>query len=234
MNRQCDEIIRFMKDFGGITSAEAMADLGVYRLASRIHDIRKEGVKIKSETVTSKNVTARKSISRDIVWRKNDMAMNKVILCGRIAKDIELKQTNSGITVTQFSIALNKGDGKADFFSVVAWRNTAEFISKYFGKGDGICIDGHLTSRQYENDGAKHTVYEVVADNVSFSEGRRSSQSDVNIEGEQMHTKSNKSSPAPSAKQETASYRHPNNIGLAPDVNLPHLEEIAPNDDLPF
>lgn len=55
MNRQCEEIIRFMKDFGGITSAEAMADLGVYRLASRIHDIRKEGVKIKSETVTSKN-----------------------------------------------------------------------------------------------------------------------------------------------------------------------------------
>lgn len=150
------------------------------------------------------------------------MAMNKVILCGRIAKDIELKQTNSGISVTQFSIALNKGDGKADFFNVVAWRNTAEFISKYFSKGDGICIDGHLTSRQYEKDGAKHTVYEVVADSVSFSEGRRIQQGDANIEGEQMHTQSNKSSPAPSAKQESASY------------NNPQFEEIAPDEDLPF
>lgn len=150
------------------------------------------------------------------------MAMNKVILCGRIAKDIELKQTNSGITVTQFSIALNKGDGKADFFNVVAWRNTAEFISKYFSKGDGICIDGHLASRQYEKDGAKHTVYEVVADSVSFSEGRRASQSDANIEGEQMHTQSNKSSPAPSEKQESASYQNP------------QFEEIASDEDLPF
>ena len=150
------------------------------------------------------------------------MAMNKVILCGRITKDIELKQTNSGITVTQFSIALNKGDGKADFFNVVAWRNTAEFISKYFSKGDGICIDGHLASRQYEKDGAKHTVYEVVADNVSFSEGRRGQQSDSSIEGEQTYTNTNKSSPAPSVKQETSSYQNS------------QFEEIAPNDDLPF
>lgn len=150
------------------------------------------------------------------------MAMNKVILCGRITKDIELKQTNSGITVTQFSIALNKGDGKADFFNVVAWRNTAEFISKYFSKGDGICIDGHLASRQYEKDGAKHTVYEVVADNVSFSEGRRGQQSDSSIEGEQIYTNTNKSSPAPSVKQETSSYQNS------------QFDEIAPNDDLPF
>lgn len=150
------------------------------------------------------------------------MAMNKVILCGRITKDIELKQTNSGITVTQFSIALNKGDGKADFFNVVAWRNTAEFISKYFSKGDGICIDGHLAFRQYEKDGAKHTVYEVVADNVSFSEGRRGQQSDLSIECEQTYTNTNKSSPAPSANQETASYQNS------------QFEEIAPNDDLPF
>ena len=150
------------------------------------------------------------------------MAMNKVIICGRITKDIELKQTNSGITVTQFSIALNKGDGKDDFFNVVAWRNTAEFISKYFSKGDGICIDGHLASRQYEKDGAKHTVYEVVADNVSFSEGRRGQQSDLSIDGEQIYTNTNKSSPATSVKQETASYQNS------------QFEEIAPNDDLPF
>ena len=150
------------------------------------------------------------------------MAMNKVILCGRITKDIELKQTNSGITVTQFSIALNKGDGKADFFNVVAWRNTAEFISKYFSKGDGICIDGHLASRQYEKDGSKHTVYEVVADNVSFSEGRRGQQSDLSIDGEQIYTNTNKSSPSPSVKQETASFQNS------------QFEEIAPNDDLPF
>lgn len=98
--------------------------------------------------------------------------LNKVILVGRLTADPEIKTTTTGISVTTFSLALNKGDGKAEFFTVVAWRNTAEFICKYFHKGDGICIDGHLASRQYEKDGVKHTAYEVVCDNVGFAEGR--------------------------------------------------------------
>ena len=104
------------------------------------------------------------------------MAMNKVLMVGRITADPELKQTNSGVEVTRFSIALNTATNKPDFFNVVAWRQTATFITRYFKKGDGICIDGHLESRSYEKDGVKHTVYEVICDSAGFAEGRVSSE----------------------------------------------------------
>lgn len=102
------------------------------------------------------------------------MAMNKVLMVGRITVDPELKQTNSGTGVTRFSIAVNMATNKTDFFNVVAWKQTATFITRYFHKGDGICIDGHLESRTYEKDGVKHTVYEVICDNAGFAEGRAS------------------------------------------------------------
>lgn len=104
------------------------------------------------------------------------MAMNKVLMVGRLTADPELKQTTSGIEVTRFSIALNMATNKTDFFNVVAWRQTATFITRYFKKGDGICIDGHLESRTYEKDGVKHTVYDVICDNEGFAEGRASNE----------------------------------------------------------
>ena len=104
------------------------------------------------------------------------MAMNKVLMVGRLTADPELKQTNSGIEVTRFSIAVNMATNKTDFFNVVAWRQTATFITRYFKNGDGICIDGHLESRTYEKDGVKHTVYDVICDNAGFAEGRVSSE----------------------------------------------------------
>ena len=104
------------------------------------------------------------------------MAMNKVLMVGRLTADPEVKQTTSGIEVTRFSLAINMATNKTDFFNVVAWRQTATFISRYFRKGDGICIDGHLESRTYEKDGAKHTVYEVICDSAGFAEGRVSTE----------------------------------------------------------
>ena len=101
------------------------------------------------------------------------MALNKVILCGRITKDPELRQTDSGVEVSRFSVAVSSGKDKTDFFDCVAWRQTATFLCRYFHKGDGICIDGHLSSRKYEKNGVTHTVYEVIADNVGFSEGSK-------------------------------------------------------------
>ena len=80
------------------------------------------------------------------------MSLNKVIMQGRLTADPELKQTPNGILVTSFSLALNKDEGKADFFNIVAWRHNAEFICKYFKKGDGIIITGHLSSRSYEKE----------------------------------------------------------------------------------
>lgn len=100
------------------------------------------------------------------------MAMNKVLMVGRLTADPELRKTDTGLEVTRFSIALNVAANKTDYFNVVAWRQTATFISQYFRKGDGICIDGHLSSRSYEKDGVKHTVYEVICDSAGFAEGR--------------------------------------------------------------
>lgn len=105
---------------------------------------------------------------------------NKVILGGRIARDPELKTTPSGLFVTQFSIAVNRKSTKdqqapqADFFNVTAWRNTAEFITKYFRKGSSICITGLLQTRSFtDKNGAKREVTEVLADEAYFVDSKQ-------------------------------------------------------------
>ncbi len=106
--------------------------------------------------------------------------LNRVILMGRLVSDPELKTTTSGISVTSFRIAVDRSyvkagaERQADFFDIVAWRNTAEFVCRNFAKGSLIAIDGQLQSRQYQaKDGTNRTVVEVVADNVSFTGERR-------------------------------------------------------------
>lgn len=101
--------------------------------------------------------------------------MNNVALTGRLVADPELKTTQSGIEVTSFRIAVNQNyvkqgeERKADFFNIVAWRQTAAFICKYFHKGYGIDVVGKLQSRTYvDNDGTNRYVVEVVADSVGF------------------------------------------------------------------
>lgn len=101
---------------------------------------------------------------------------NKTILIGRLTQDPELKMTASSIPVTSFTIAINrKGKEKiADFLNIVAWRNTAEFVTKYFKKGQAILIVGSVQTRSYEDkDGKKRMVFEVVADEVQFAEPKR-------------------------------------------------------------
>lgn len=104
------------------------------------------------------------------------MALNKVIMVGRLTADPELRKTDSGLEVTRFSIAVSMGANKTSFFNVVAWRTTATFITRYFKKGDGICIDGHLEYRKYEKDGAIITVYEIICGAAGFAEGRASNE----------------------------------------------------------
>ena len=105
---------------------------------------------------------------------------NKVILGGRIARDPELKTTQSGLSVTQFSIAVNRKSTKeqqapqADFINVTAWRNTAEFITKFFRKGSSICIVGSLQTRSFtDKTGSKREVTEVVADEAYFVDSKQ-------------------------------------------------------------
>jgi single-strand DNA-binding protein len=103
---------------------------------------------------------------------------NKVILAGRLTADPELKQTPQGVSVTTFGIAINRkykgADGAypTDFFNIVAWRNTAEFITKHFKKGRAILLCGQLQNRSWEKDGQKHTVTEVIADEVDFADSK--------------------------------------------------------------
>jgi single-strand DNA-binding protein len=102
-------------------------------------------------------------------------SFNKVILIGNLVADPELKKTPNGVSVTSFRIAVGRRftrDGEApqaDFIDIVAWRQTAEFVSRYFKKGSMIALQGSIQTRNYEDkQGNKRTAVEVVADNVSF------------------------------------------------------------------
>lgn len=113
--------------------------------------------------------------------------LNRVILMGRLVSDPELKTTGTGISVTSFRIAVDRSyvksgeERKADFFDIVCWRNTAEFVCRYFGKGSLIAVEGQLQSRTYQaKDGTNRYVVEVVADNVSFTGERRDNSNGYN------------------------------------------------------
>ena len=107
---------------------------------------------------------------------------NKVILGGRLTADPELKTTTSGIVVTSFSIAVNRrpsktADGQtnqqSDFFNCTAWRNTAEFITRYFRKGSSICITGTLQNRTWnDQQGNKRYATDIVVDEVHFVDSK--------------------------------------------------------------
>lgn len=105
--------------------------------------------------------------------------INAVILSGRLTADPELKTTQSGIAVTAFSVAVNRPKRKdeeqqTDFVNIVAWRQTAEFVSHYFRKGNLIGIEGSIQARKYEDrDGNKRTAFEVLANRVHFLETKR-------------------------------------------------------------
>ena len=103
---------------------------------------------------------------------------NLVVLTGRLTQDAELKTTPNGVSVTSFSIAVDrrgKGEDKqTDFINIVAWRQTAEFIAKYFKKGSMIGIEGSIQTRRYQDkDGNNRTAFEVIANNVQFVESKR-------------------------------------------------------------
>lgn len=112
-------------------------------------------------------------------------ALNKVVLIGNLTADPELKQTQSGISVVSFTIAINRrvkkeGQPDADFVRIVAWRKTAEIVGQYFKKGKPILVCGSIQSRSYtDNQGNKRSVTEVVADEVGFAESKSESQSDA-------------------------------------------------------
>lgn len=139
--------------------------------------------------------------------------MNNVCMTGRICADLELRQTDSGHAVTQFRIAVRRPHAKediTDFFNIVAWRQSAEFIHKYGKKGDMIAVDGILCNREYTNqEGQKRYITEIVADNVSIVGGRRENST-------------------PSGEPHTAPQGDPRSVGT------PGMTELPTDADLPF
>ena len=121
---------------------------------------------------------------------------NLAILTGRLTSDVELKVTTSGISVCNFTIAVDraykKGEEKqTDFLNVVCWRTTAEFVSKWFKKGSLIGIEGSIQTRKYQDkDGNNRTAFEIVANNVHFIESKRSA--DVNVSADPLPDFANK------------------------------------------
>lgn len=106
--------------------------------------------------------------------------LNKIIIMGRLTRDPELRRTGSGTAVTSFSLACDRdfksrsGDKETDFIEVVAWKNTAEFVSKYFSKGRMAVVEGRLQICDWtDKAGSKRTTAEVVADNVYFGDSKR-------------------------------------------------------------
>ena len=106
---------------------------------------------------------------------------NLVVLTGRLTADPELKTTPNGIPVTTFSIAVNRSyrageEQQTDFINIVAWRQRAEFISKYFHKGSSLCIVGNIQTRSWQDqNGQKRFATDVIADEVSFVDSRSES-----------------------------------------------------------
>ena len=111
--------------------------------------------------------------------------LNRIVLMGRLTRDPELRHTQSGTAVASFSLAVDRdfksrdsGEKTTDFIDIVAWRNTAEFVSKYFTKGRMAVVEGRLQIRDWtDRDGGKRRSAEVVADNVYFGDSKRDGES---------------------------------------------------------
>ena len=141
-------------------------------------------------------------------------SLNQVILIGHLTTDPELKQTPNGVSVTSFSIGISRRFTRAgeqaqtDFINIVAWRSTAEFITKFFRKGNAICICGSLQTRSWTaTDGSKRYATEVVADEATFVEKKSDSSRGDDYQ-------------APAFSSDMGS--------------APKFEEVAADDDLPF
>ena len=151
--------------------------------------------------------------------------MNKVILIGRLCADPEFRQTTSGIPVCRIRIAVNRPKQKdqerqADFVGCTAWRSTAEFISRYFTKGQKIIVEGSLRNNDYtDNNGVKHYSMDVLIQNVEFGESKATG-------GESQPQTYQQQAPAP---RPAAPAEEPLSLG-----DLGEFEEILSDGEVPF
>lgn len=153
--------------------------------------------------------------------------LNRVILMGRITQDLEIRQVAGGTSVLTFNIAVDRSfvrqgeERQADFITCVAWRQQAEFINKYFGKGRMIALEGNLRSRVYEDkNGTKHYITEVYVDSVSFT-------------GEKANESSSYGNYTQRQQASIPAYNEPSQTPLTVG-GLDEFEDILSDDGVPF
>ena len=160
--------------------------------------------------------------------------LNVAVLMGRLTADPELRHTPNGIAVTTFTIAVDRGYAKAgterqaDFIDIVAWRGTAEFVCKYFRKGQMIAVEGSIQTRSYtDREGVKRKAFEIQANNVSFTESKRSSEGSSygGDNGQNYGGSYNTNSYSNPAAEPAPAYT---------SGDTGDFEEIPMDDDLPF
>ena len=158
--------------------------------------------------------------------------MNKVIIIGRICNDVELRQTQSGVASCRFTVAVNrkfkndKGEYEADLITCVAWRQTAEFVSRYFSKGKMIAVEGTLHTGNYQDKNypdVKHYTTDVYVDNVEFC-GDKGGSSTAPAAPTQSYTPAAQPQPTQSAVQ----------APVEQSFDLSDFEEILSDGDVPF
>lgn len=149
--------------------------------------------------------------------------LNRAVLMGRLTADPELRHTQNDLAVTSFTLAVNRSyvksgtERQTDFIDIVAWRSTAEFVCKYFSKGQLIAVEGVIQTRTYQDkDGNKRKAVEIVADNVHFAESKREGAGNGNPYANNKTLDDNQS-PIAYSNGDTGDF-----------------EEIPTDDDLPF
>lgn len=160
--------------------------------------------------------------------------MNKVVLIGRLTADPELRQTQSGVASCRFTVAVNrkykndKGEYEADFVTCVAWKQTAEFVSRYFTKGKMIALEGSLRSGRYQDknhEDVTHFTTDVYVDNVEFCGDKSGSDNTTAATAPTAYTGTQQQAPAPQPKAAPTQQ---------PDFDLSDFEEILSDGEVPF
>lgn len=152
--------------------------------------------------------------------------LNRVIIMGRLCADPEFRQTTSGIPVCRFRVAVNRpkkqdGSQEADFIGCTAWRSTAEFITRYFGKGQMILVEGSLRNNDYtDNNGVKHYSMDVLVAQVQFGESKKQDDAPQQTQPRQQTAHKQQPAPQPAATQ--------------PQLDLAEFEEIISGGEIPF
>jgi single-strand DNA-binding protein len=170
--------------------------------------------------------------------------MNKVILMGRLTADPQLRQTQSGISSCRFTVAVNRqfvdkntGERQADFITCVAWRQTAEFVSRYFHKGSMICVEGSLRTGSYtdrNHPDVTHYTTDVYVDNVEFTGSKSESGTGGYSAPANQSNNYNNGYQAPPQQQAAPQQPVAQNNDSMSYGNLSDFEEILSDGDVPF